>query len=201
MASEFGEKFFSLVEVIIADYNGAAYDTPISLDVDQMVNVEFEADVDELRDSGAITDGLTIVTRATLTIGWGGIDHSALAIMTGTSTSTSGSSPNVVRTHDFKGGAANALPYFGIIGVAYELNAGRVAIGLPRCKLNRYPNWALDGKENKFVISEVPGKAFAESDNFNGMVARMRSYESSAEYVTPVDAAAMLEFFNANPAP
>lgn len=200
MASEFGEVFYSLVEVIIADYNSGSYDTPQSLDKDQKVDVEFTADNDELRDSGAIVDFLSVVTSGTFNVGMGGVDHSVLAIMTGTSTSTSGTTPNQVRTHDFKGGAANALPYFGLIGVGIDTTGGYVAVGCPKVKLDTFPNFSLDGTANAFVISETGGKIAADS-TLSNMIVRVRSYETLTDYTTPADAAAFLAFFNANPTP
>lgn len=200
MASEFGEVAFSLVELIVADYNSGAYDTPASLDKDQKMEIEFTADNDELRDSGAIVDFLSVVTSGSFTLGMGGVDHSVLAILTGTSTSTSGTTPNQVRTHDFSAGAANALPYFGFIGVGRATNGAYVAVGCPKAILDTFPMWSLDGTTNAFVISETSGKCAADNA-LSDMVVRVRSYETSSDYTTPADAAAFLAFFNANPTP
>ena len=199
MASEFAEVPFSLVEVILAAYNSGVYDVPISLDKDQIVEVDPQADNDELRDSGAVVDFLSVVTHGLIKIGFGGIDHDALAILSGTSTSTSGTTPNQVRTHDWKAGA-DGLPYFGFIGVGRATNGARIAVGCPKAILDTFPKWMLDGKESKFIINDIAGKAAAESTLVN-LIVRVRSYETAADYTTPADAAAFLAFFNANPAP
>lgn len=199
MASEFAEVSFSLVEVVVAPYNSGAYNVPISMDKDQKVMIEFQADTDDLRDSGAVVDFLTVVTHATLTIGYGGIDHDALAILSGTSTSTSGTTPNQVRTHDWQAGA-DGLPYFGFIGVGRATNGARIAVGCPKAILDTFPSWELDGTQNKFIINETAGRAAADSALSN-LIVRVRSYETASDYSTPDSAATFLAFFNANPAP
>lgn len=184
---------FSLVEIIIASYTAFGdYGTPVSLDIDQMLTFEPQADTDDLRDSGAITDGLTVVTHATGTIGFGGISMTALNTMTGTTSSSSGTTPNRVMTRNWDAGA-NGLPYFAAIGVARASGNQRKIIAIPKMLLNTYPTFNMDGTENKFIINEVEFRAFA--DGANSRVFIEKDYETASLYVTPATAAEFEAFF------
>lgn len=184
---------FSLVEILIASYTAFGdYGTPVSLDIDQMLSLEPQADTDDLRDSGAITDGLTVVTHATGTIGFGGITLSALNIMTGTSSASSGTTPNRVVTRNWDAGA-NGLPYFAAIGVARASGNQRKIIAIPKLLLDAYPTFTMDGTENKFIINEVAFRAFA--DGANSRVFIEKDYETASDYTTPTTAETFEAFF------
>lgn len=184
---------FSLVEIRVASYTSFGdYGTPVSLDVDQMLTFEPQADNDDLRDSGAIVDGLSVVTHATGTIGFGGITVDALNIMTGTSSSSSGTTPNRVLTRNWAAGS-NGLPYFAAIGVTRASGNRRKVICIPKMILNTYPSFNMDGTENKFIINEVEFRAFA--DGSNSYVFIEKDYETASDYVAPTTAVNFEAFF------
>ena len=165
MAHEFAEVSFSLKEILLMRYNintGAYTGTVVSMDSDQMLTIETEADTDDLYDSGVATRGLTVVKRANFTLGAGGYDVTALSVLTGAASSTSGTTPNQIATMKHSLGGAG-LPYFGLIGTAPTDDGGIFMVGLKICKLNAVPGVEWDGKESKFSVSEVEGRAFGDS--------------------------------------
>jgi hypothetical protein len=184
---------FSLVEIVVASYTAFGdYGTPVSLDIDQILTLEPQADTDDLRDSGAIVDGLTVVTHATGTIGFGGITLAALNIMTGNSSASTGAAGNRIITRNWDAGA-DGLPYFATIGVARASNAQRKVIAIPKMLLDTYPTFSLDGTENKFIINEVGFRAFA--DGANARVFIEKDYEDATDYTTPATAVEFEAFF------
>ncbi len=198
MAHEFGEVPFGLQELLFMRYSigsGAYTGTVVNMDSDQLFSVEPQSDNDEMRDSGAITRALSVFTKMNWTIGMGGWDVDALAIVTGSSSSSSGSTPNRVRTtKHFAGGAG--LPYFGMIAAAPTDDGGVFVLGLKICKANAKPAAEWDGKENKFHVSEVEGVAIADAANSN-IIFVDKQYETAADWTAakPTNAATFLAFF------
>lgn len=194
MAHEFAEVSFSLKEILLMRYNintGAYTGTVVSLDSDQMLSIETEADTDDLYDSGVATRGLTVVKRATFTLGAGGYDVSALSIITGSSSSTSGTTPNQIATMAHALGGAG-LPYFGMIGVAPTDDGGVFTVGLKICKLNAVPGVEWDGKESKFSTSEVEGRVFGDSTTLKYFWTRRFELASNWDSLRPTNAATFL---------
>lgn len=194
MAHEFGEIILGLRGLLVCKFNinaGSFEGGVANLDSDQMLTVESEGDTDELRDSGKIARLLAVMTKANITITQGGIDFSALAVLTGASTETSGSTPNRRRRMKLKAG--NNLPYFGIIGEAYTDDGGVVPVGLKVCKLNKYPTITMDGTENKFQISEMEGTAICAPDDDD--LIYIETQETLANWTRPTDATEFGAFF------
>lgn len=196
MAHEFSEVSFGLQELLLMRFSmgSAAYTgTVINMDTDQMLSLEPQADNDQLRDSGAVTRALSVVTVIDGVLGAGAWDTEAVAVLTGSSSSSSGAQPNRVATmKHFAGGAG--LPYWGLIGVAPTDDGGVVAVGLKICKANSQPALEWDGKENKFHVGEMEFVAIADS---TGLIWVHKRYETAADWASarPTNAATFLAFF------
>ena len=186
---------FSLSDVLVAALNITAgtFSTPASLASGQTLEIEPEHDTDQLRGYGVKTRLLSIPVGCKIKVGAGGIDFSVLAIMGGISNYTSGLTPNQKRRNRFPAGTS--LPYFGAIGTCPTDDGGLMAIGLYACKLDKYPTFSNDGKENKFNIWESEGYAipFVISSTYYLMIAR--EYETPGDYTTPADGTAFGAFF------
>jgi hypothetical protein len=194
MAHEFAEVSFSLKEILLMRYNintGAYTGTVISMDSDQMLSIETEADTDDLYDSGVATRGLTVVKRATFTLGAGGYDVGALSVLTGASSSTSGTTPAQIATMTHTLGGSG-LPYFGLIGAAPTDDGGIFTVGLKICKLNAVPGVEWDGKESKFSTSEVEGRVFGDSSSLKYFWTRRFETASDWDLLRPTTAAQFL---------
>ena len=193
---QFAEVSYTLTDCIVAAYNKTAntYSTVDSLASGHMVDIEFESDNDTLAGYGVNTALLSVVKGANLTFGAGGMDMSVMAIVSGWSNTTSGTTPNQVRKTRLVAGGAG-LPYFGLIGVAATDDGGRAVVGLRCCKLDTWPKFTMDGKENKFNVSETSGKAIPVAISTILDVGSVKFYETTSDWTAPTDAAGFLAFF------
>jgi hypothetical protein len=137
-----------------------------------------------------------VVVGSKLKIGMGGVDFSVIAIMGGTSTYTSGLTPNQMRRGLWPAGGAG-LSYFGMIGVMATDDGGVLALGLQCCKLNTHPKFTFDGKENKFNMSETEGYAVPVDIASVSYLMVTRNYETASGYTAPTTGANFLTFFSA----
>jgi hypothetical protein len=158
---EFGELAYTLTSLLVASYNPitALYGVPEVVADGQMLVGEAEADTDKLTGYGVYTAGLTVAKGAKVSVKAGGIDFSALTVMTGIINAVTGASGSQKRRAKYKAGG-NGLPYFGIIGVGAVDGGGVAVVGFPKVKLDTYPKYELNGETNKFNISETAGYAF-----------------------------------------
>jgi hypothetical protein len=193
---EFGEVSYTLTDVIVASYNDVTntYGTPAALASGHTVSIEPEGDNDKLMGYGVTTGMLSVVRGATLGFGAGGIDFSVMAIVAGLSTSTSGTGAQRVRKVLYPAGG-EGLPYFGMIGVAATTNSGYAAVGLQCCKLDSHPKWTLDGKENKFNVSEVGGYAMPIQISSVYYLIVAKEIEDKTTWNAPATGGAFLTFF------
>lgn len=193
---EFGEVQYTLTDVIVAAYDKSAdtYGTPAALAGGQIVDVEPEADTDELRAWGYIEEVLAVNIAAKVSFGAGGVDRSVLAIVNGVANATSGSGDTQHATTRFVAGGAG-MPYFGLIGVGATTDGGVAVVGLPAVKLNSFMKFMLDGKENKFNTSEVEGRAIPILLGANAQLMVVKSIRTVAAWVAPTSGANFKAFF------
>ena len=191
----FGEVTFSLADLLVCAYNitlDQFQGEVVALADGQMLKVEPEADTDRQRGYGAIVRTLAVPIGAKLTLGMGGIHVASYLIMTGAETNTSDTTPNQVRTLDDNAGATAALPYFGVIGLGITDDGGYAAIGMKACKLDKQPDYTLDGTANKFNISETAGYAVPISNK----LFRRKFYETTTLWTAPANATQFGQFFS-----
>lgn len=193
---EFAEISYVLTDCIVAAYNKPAntYSTPEALANGQKVVIEPEADNDKLRGYGAYTAGLSVVTGAKVTVGYGGVDINVMSIMAGMSDTSSGTAPNRVRVNRWAAGGSG-LPYFGLIGTAATDDGGLLVVGCQAVKLNTFPTYTLDGSENKFNVNETDGYAFPVAISGTSYVMVTRLIETASTWVAPTTGATFLSFF------
>lgn len=193
---EFSENSYTLVDVIVAAYNKTAntYGTPAALAQGQIVEVEPQADNDQLRGYGVITALLSVITSAKIKVGAGGVDSNVMAILGGITNATSGSGSNQVRVQKWNAGGSG-LPYFGMIGVAATDDGGYKIIGLQCCKLDAFPKYTLDGKENKFNLSETDGMAIPVAISTVSQLIIARDVQAASDWVAPLVGANFLTYF------
>ena len=180
---------FTLHSVLIASYDIGAdtYGTPYDLDADQIVELDPQADTDQMRDSGAITRLLSVMTHANFTITQGGMDMMLLGIITNGASGQSYWEPEA---------GLDGLKYFGFIGVASIDNGGVVVCGVRAGKLDTAPMIKFDGQTNKFSVADMKGKAIAVKTSGRNRVFRLKRYASldAWEAVKPTDGTAFATF-------
>jgi len=196
---EFAEIAYTLTDCIVAAYSKTlnSYSTPIALADGQMIEIEPEADNDKLPSYGVTGALLSVLRGAKVKLGAGGVDFDAFAAMTGMSNYTSGLTPNQKRTTRVRAGGSG-LPYFGVIGVAPTDDGGLEAVGLQCVKLDAFPKFTLDGKANKFNMSETDGYAIPIAVASVLELIQIESYEQASMWTAPATGANFLAFFTAN---
>jgi hypothetical protein len=200
MAFEFGEVSYRLREILLASFDQVpdTYGAPISLDGDQMMEVDPQADTDMLRDSGRNRRALAVVTHGDINLQAGGFDWGSIAILTGATAETCGSTPSRVREVLYP----ELLPYFGAIGVADTDDDGVFVVGLRMCKLNKRFKYTFDGTQNRFMVNDdLGGVALFYDDGTNDIMDKVRVYETAADWDTakPSDGAEFRSFFDSVP--
>lgn len=196
MALGVGENPYSLSEILVVSYNKVTdtySDTIVSLDPDQIFDVDPQHDTDQQRNSGAVSAGLSVKTHSVVTVGFGGIPLSALAIMIGLTISDSGSGETLIRDIT-KLNAGNIMPYFGAIGVSPSEGGGVFVNALRAVMLDKEPQVKFDGTGNKFIMNEAPGIAFSIS----GVVDKWKIYATPTlwESNKPSDGTEFKAFFS-----
>lgn len=183
---QFGELAYTLKSLIVASYNPVTdtYGTPEVVADGQLIVGEPESDTDKLRGYGVYTAGLSVAIGAKVSFKAGGIDFSALQIITGITNSVSGASGSQIRRAKFTAGG-NGLPYFGVIGVGAIDGGGVAVIGFPKVMLDMYPKYELNGETNKFNIWETAGYAFTPQGSTFFYV--LEQHETSATWEAPAD--------------
>lgn len=198
MASEFAEVSFGLAEILVMRYVNASNTYTgalVNWETDQLYSCEPQADTDDQRDSGAVVDGITIMTMASISVGYGAWHAAAVVTAFGATASSSGTTPNQVAQHDFRAGGIG-LPYIGLIAASLTQDGGVLVVGHPKLKFNSTPPMEWDGKENQFHVAEVEGRAFAVSA-LTGMFMRVKRFETLATWTAakPTTAAQFAAFF------
>ena len=196
MAHEFGEIGYSLSEVLVSAYNITAdtyADAIGNLDSDQMVEIDPQADTDELRDSGKVTRLLAVTIKLAGKISHGGYDWDVLAAICGVSNATSGTTPNRVRTTTIP---TKKLGYFGLIGVMDTDDDGVIVVGVRSAKLLKRPKYTFDGTANKFVVNDDVGFTGIYVGN---VLEEVKTYETASDWTAakPTDGATFKAFFSA----
>ena len=177
---EFGDVIYNISGMYVAALQSDnTFGEPAFVEYGQDYSWDYEADTDEIMSYGQIVETLAIIKKATGTMKEASLNMASKSIMTGTSESESGTSPNKIATIDFQTGGAG-LPYFGII-VAGSSVAGNVLAGFPKCKLQTIPSFKIE--QNKFRLGEAKVDMLPPSSLIR-KVSRIRRNETAASIPT-----------------
>lgn len=195
----FAELIYCLSGMIVAAYNDVTdtYSTPVAVTFGNQLIVEPEADTDKLRGYGAIAATLAIPIGAKLTFGAGSVDKDVMVVVAGYNFYNSGVTPNQVYTEDLRSGGDGDLPRFGVIASGLSTAGGLLVLGLNSCQLDAPPKFSLDGKENKFNMSEVGGYAVSVLRSTKQQLWRRKFYETASDFTVPNSGANFKAFFTA----
>jgi hypothetical protein len=156
----YGTKPYGLRDVKVTNIAGTVQaDLPVS----QTLTFKPRITSAELKGDDSLAAVVAFVEAGEWTLEAGGISLSALAILTGQSTSVTGTTPNEKTTLQL--GAGDSLPYFKIYGKSLGDGADDIHVKLWKCKAT-----ALDGdlKNGAFYITKCSG--IAVDDGSNGVM-------------------------------
>lgn len=173
------------ISVALWNASTETYGTPVSVNNIQGISFEPTMDNDEMQVLGANEESLAVLKGMDVSMQFGGLDWSSLAIMQGTNDASSGGATHV---NEDEGG--QNLPYFGLVA-AISLHGGREAhVYLPKCQLDsRVPLDISD--QNQFVMPEIDAKALRLrlADGTTFPIRSWREYETETTLPTDFDTA------------
>lgn len=175
----FGDIIYNITDMYVAALTGSTYGTPARVEYVQSFSFEFESDEDTIKAYGLNVETLSIPIGGTGTIAEASLSWGAMAVMTGNSESSSGSTPNGVKQIDMLAGGAG-LPYFGVIA-SYAAVEGNALIGFPKCKLVSLPAFTVE--QNQFRASDMGIKMVAPSAVIRKLM-RLKKNETAATVPT-----------------
>lgn len=153
----YGDKPFGLRDIKVTNITGTVQaDLPAAQQMDfrpRMNSAEFRGD-DRVQAVVSFMEALEWGLQA------GGISLAALAIITGETVATTGSTPNEVSTLTLSGG--DVMPYFKIYGKSIGDGTDDVHIKLWKCKVTQLEGTFQDGQ---FFITNCQGVAIDDGTN------------------------------------
>lgn len=158
--SGYGDKPFGLRDVKLTNMAGT---TQVDLPASQKLSVTPKIESGELHGDDVLTGVVSIVSHFEWELEAGGISLEAVALMTGTTATASGTSPSETTTVNFDAG--DALPYFKIYGRSLGEGSDDIHVKLYKCKLTELEGEFSDGE---FYVTSCKGLAI--SDGSNGIV-------------------------------
>jgi hypothetical protein len=187
----YGETVFTLTNLIVAAWDGANYGAPVTVGHRQKMNIEPQFDTDTIKAGGMMRAALSVATHNTFTLEYAKLQSTVLAVIAGETPSTSGVTPSQKTAFGLVGGGAG-MPYFGVIGVFASEDGGNILVGLPLCKLDKYP--AMGNDQNQFAVYSVSGTGIA--NEVSSAPSQLVFFEQNETAATaPADAAAVDTFF------
>ncbi|MEL7232868.1 MAG: hypothetical protein AAGK74_00150 [Chloroflexota bacterium] len=188
------EVFFNITGLAVCGVasNGTYSGDVVLLTYPQSCNMEFLHDEIDLQAGGLTVEVANIFRHVNFGLSGGALDRTAYNIMTGNTSSSSGSTPNQVFTTGATAGGFGT-PYFGLVLAVAGVNGANSLFGLPRAKVT-FPNLTVE--QNTFVVQEYSGKGLASTNansTFPNMPFIKRDYESAA--ALPASAAEFDTFF------
>lgn len=187
---QYGEVVYNITDLRIARLNADnSFGTPVLVDYAQKMSWQYEGDEDIIKAYGLIVEKLSITTHGTGSFQQASLDFPAAVILTGDTSSSSGSAPNQIETMDVSVGGSG-LPYFGFVMSVAATNGARFFTGAPKCMLDKPPGFNID--QNKFRIGEAGFTMLAPSTTARKLV-RYRRIQGTGTF--PTSSADFAAFF------
>jgi hypothetical protein len=147
----FGQVAFTLYAAKIFPYDVIAgtWGTGVDLEYVNVLEINPEADEDEIMDKGMTAEKLSVVTKATGKMTFAALNYNAYSGLYNITPASSGATNKSV-SHN-AGGRGN--PYFAIIGKLFGLGLSDMHIGFAKCQMKSHPKIKVE--QNKFILPEV----------------------------------------------
>lgn len=145
---------YSVRAASVAAFNRATetYGTPVAATNIQSATFDPEHDTDSVKERGRRTRMLSVLIGGTLSLSFAGFDWASLAIMTGATSTPSGSGTAAIRDNKLTSGGAG-LPYFGLILAMPADEDTEIHLMIPWVKLEKMP--PMNPEQNQFSLPEV----------------------------------------------
>lgn len=173
---EYGDIAFTVQNVYVAPLNtDNTFGTPGALEYVQSFSYDPLVDEDTIKAQGGNREKLTVIIGAESTLEEASLKATAVDIITGYTSSESGTTPNRVRTVDGEG-AGSGKPYVGVVIVIATTNNGRLVYGFPRSMVKGDPQFQAG--QNEFRTGEFGFEHLLTTIN---KYMRMKRYESASD--------------------
>lgn len=158
---------------------GVTYGTFVDLPASRTLSWSQDEDYEQLRGDDTVVAERGNGPLISWELEGGGISLDAKAVMDGSINTSSGVSPNVVKSNALKG--TTAKPYFRIDGQAINDNGGDTKVILYRCKATG----GVEGEfsEGSFTLTNASGNGYPNADD---KLMDIVHYETSAAIAQPV---------------
>ena len=170
----YGKYVFGLRDLKITNLAGTLQE---DLDASQELTFTPEFRVGEQFGDDALKAVISFIIGGTASITGGSMSSAAMAIATGRTLTTSGSSPNEVT--ELKLSAGDNMPYFKIYGKAVDEGSGDMFILLAKCKITG--GLAFTFQDNEFL---TPGFEVRCVDDGSNGVAKIIQHETATTLPT-----------------
>ena len=145
---------FGLTDLKIYPLTGDTPGSAVAVPAGRVMTVDPTEETAELTGYNGVVASDVTGTSADVTLEFGGVDLDVFAAIGGGTVSSSGTTPNVVRTYK-AGKAGVARPYVRVIGKALD-GAGDVWIDVKKVKFN-IPGGNFN--EGEFYVASIDGRA------------------------------------------
>lgn len=159
---------------------GDTYGSDVTMQLQQKLTVDPQADQDTLKAGGVVRRLLNVFTMIEGSLGVGEVNWEAIYTLTGVNRTFSDSGgANEEISLKFAGLGGNE-PYFGLLGRMYSDAGADVLVGLYKVQCQKRPQITLND-QNKFMMSDTPIRAIArDSDNYIYRLVRRAAGQSTA---------------------
>ena len=163
------------------------WDTSVAIPNLQGIMIKEVFDTDHMKIFGAEEHGLAVPTALDITLKFGGIDNTSANVMTGRSSTESGSGDSEQRTTRHEGGAD--LGYFGLIAAIAGQGGSDLHALIPRIKCMDDFDLELDG-DNKFILPDITARGYRLRLADNSLYPLMDAVEHAVATAIETDFAA-----------
>lgn len=172
--STFGNKPFGLRDIKVTNIGGT---TQKDLPAAQKLKITPKMKSGELEGDDALVSVVAFIMSAEWELEAGGIDLDALAIITGRTLTTAGTTPN--QTNTLKLSAGDVMPYFKVYGKSMGDSTDDIHAKMSKCKCTELEGEFSDGE---FYITSCKGVAV--DDGTNGVVSVVQNETATTLPIT-----------------
>lgn len=176
---DFGAPTFGIADLKIAVWNGTgSYGTALDVPSVQLLDVGPETVSAELEGDDRITATHAQIISSTLTFRFGSVDLDVIELLTGTTITDYGTTPNRIRNLPIDN---LNFPYIGLVGKAVAVEGiGDLHIYVRKCKV--LEGFNIRQEYGNFAIPELTLKAVADGTN---RILEFIEHETAAAVVIP----------------
>jgi hypothetical protein len=163
MAIDSHLKAYTITDLKVAPVTGDTPGTLVDVPGIQKMTLKLSTESVVLRGDNKQIAAVDKGNTGTVEFTEGGISFAAMDIMLGTTTSDSGTTPNVVRTMNVFG--STSRPYFFVVGQSINDNGGVQDLHIAVWKVKLTDDLEFTAGDGEFIVPTFGGVAVSRSDN------------------------------------